>query len=417
MSAHVGMGPPAARAGVAARRVRGGARCLTLAAVLATAGSAIASPPSTPPEAPVPLEVSVRPGSTLSGILARHGFGAGQVLALLGSGDEAWRLERLRPGQTLEIHRDRAGRLVELALRLDAEHTWRYTRDGDGFGAHLESAELERRIATASATVDSSLYVAARRAGLSHAVILSLAGVFEWDVDLARDLRRGDRFSVIYEELYLDGRKVRDGHVLAAELTNRGRTWRAVRYTDPKGRAAYYTPGGESAQKAFLRSPVEFARVSSRFSRARRHPVLNTIRAHRGVDYAADPGTPVRATADGRIVSAGRNGGYGNTVVLAHGGQYSTLYAHLSRFARGVRAGGRVRQGQVIGYVGSTGLATGPHLHYEFRVRGVHRDALTVELPKGRPVPAEYRPHFLQVTSRLSGRLARLGNLELADAR
>ncbi len=361
------------------------------------------------------VTVRVRSGQSLSGIFQSHRVRAAELVRLMQADGAAARLSRLRPGQQIELRRGAGGALESLTLRSGVERAWHFERGDDGFEAREEVAELDVRQATAHARITTSLYDAARDAGLSNRLVLALAGVFEWDVDLARDLRRGDRFSVVYQELYLDGRKVRDGKVLAAELVSRGRSYRAVRYRDPEGRVGYYTPDGVSVQAAFLRSPVEFSRVSSRFSRARRHPVLQRVRAHRGVDYAAPTGTPVRATGDGRVVFAGRKGGYGNTVVIEHGGQISTLYAHLSRIARGVRPGVRAVQGQTIGLVGETGLATGPHLHYEYRENGVHRDALRVDLPEGEPVPERFLAHFRSATAPLASRLAALGHTHLAS--
>src|SRR5690606_938911 len=211
--------------------------------------------------------------------------------------------------------------------------------------------------------------------------------------DFIQDVRVGDTFTVIYEEHFRDGEKLGDGPIVAAEFVNRGKVFRAARYTDATGRSDYFTPDGHNVRKAFLRAPVDFTRISSNFDLNRRHPVLNTIRAHRGVDYAAPTGTPVKAAGDGKIISRGVNGGYGNAVVIEHGGNITTLYAHLSRFGP-QRAGARVRQGDIIGYVGATGLATGPHLHYEYRVDGVHRNPRTVPLPPADPISASARADF-----------------------
>ena len=216
---------------------------------------------------------------------------------------------------------------------------------------------------------------------------------------------------MLYEELYLDGERIGTGDILAAEFTNKGKIYQAVRYTDQQGHTDYYSPDGHSMRKTFLRSPVAFSRISSRFSTGRKHPILNRIRAHKGVDYAAARGTPVKATGNGKIILRGKKGGYGKTVVIKHGSNYSTLYAHLNSYARGLRNGSRVQQGKIIGYVGSTGLATGPHLHYEFLVNGVHRNPLTVKLPDAAPLPKKYRQDFKLATENL------LAQLELAKTR
>ncbi len=234
---------------------------------------------------------------------------------------------------------------------------------------------------------------------------LALADLFAWDIDFVNDIQPGDTFTVTYEEIYDHGKYVEDGPILAARFVNDGHQYLAVRYVSPDGHAGYYTPDGRSLRKAFLRAPLEFTRVSSPFSLHRRHPILNLIRAHKGVDYAAPIGTPVRAAGDGRVIFAGRKGGYGNVVELDHAHGIMTVYGHLSRFARGLRVGEHVAQGAVIAYVGMTGLATGPHLHYEFRVNGVYKNPQTVSLPDAVPIDAALRADFLAQTGPLLGSL------------
>ncbi|MEG2393296.1 MAG: peptidoglycan DD-metalloendopeptidase family protein, partial [Pseudomonas sp.] len=210
---------------------------------------------------------------------------------------------------------------------------------------------------------------------------MDMASVFGYDVDFAQDIRQGDEFDVIYEQKVVNGKAVGTGPILSARFTNRGKTYTAVRYTNKQGNSSYYTADGNSMRKAFIRTPVDFARISSKFSMGRKHPILNKIRAHKGVDYAAPRGTPIKAAGDGKVLLAGRRGGYGNTVIIQHGNTYRTLYGHMQGFAKGVKTGGSVKQGQVIGYIGTTGLSTGPHLHYEFQVNGVHVDPLGQKLP------------------------------------
>ena len=274
---------------------------------------------------------------------------------------------------------------------------------------------FDRRRAFAQGQIDSSLFLAGQAAGLPDKTIMEMAEIFGWDVDFALDIRRGDQFFIIYEELYKNDGKVRNGSILAAEFTNQGRSIRAVRYTDNNGRSHYYSPEGDSMRKAFLRTPVEFSRISSRFGK-RKHPVLSTVRNHNGVDYAARTGTPIKVTGDGRIEFAGHKGGYGKAVVVRHGGVYTTLYAHMSNLAKGIKNGKSVRQGQIIGYVGSSGLATGPHLHYEFRVRGVHRNPLKVELPKAASIAAEYLQDFQDQTRELALQLDSLASTQVASS-
>jgi murein DD-endopeptidase MepM/ murein hydrolase activator NlpD len=274
----------------------------------------------------------------------------------------------------------------------------------------------ERRISNASGTINSSLFVAAQKAGLPDNLTMELANIFGWDIDFALDIREGDKFTILYEELYLDGEKVENGDILAAEFINSGKIFQAIRYTDQGGNTDYYSPDGKSMRKQFLRTPVEFSRISSGFSLGRKHPVLNRIRAHKGVDYAASTGTPIKATANGKIIHRGSKGGYGNAIIIQHGTQYSTLYAHMSRYKGGLRKGSRVKQGQIIGYVGSSGLATGPHLHYEFRVNGVHRDPLRVKLPGAPPLDKKYMADFKVKASNMIARLDRVRSVQVASS-
>lgn len=377
-----------------------------------------APPSAEPPPAPPPRElrsVQVRRGDSLARIFRRLGIPAAELAALLET-EQASTLARLRPGERLDLELEPGnGRLAALSYRPDPLRRLRIERRDGRFQARWEEVEVERRLAAASGRIERSLFVAGQAAGLSDRMIMELAAIFGWDIDFALEIRPGDRFAVLYEERYgSDGKLLARGPIVAAEFVNRDRIFRAVRYAPPGERAAYYTPEGLSMRKAFLRTPVRFSRVSSRFSRARKHPVLNRIRAHKGTDYAAPRGTPVKASGDGKVVFVGRKGGYGKTIILRHGGVYSTLYAHLSRFARGLRRGRRVRQGEVIGYVGSTGLVTGPHLHYEFRVRGAYRDPLTVRLPRAAPVPASRRADFLARTRDLVSRLDALAATRVA---
>lgn len=353
-------------------------------------------------------EVHVEPGDSMSIIFSRLGLSANDLHAIVSQGEVTAGLKRLRPGQRIRIRSEGSSveELVHEETLLRALHIQR--NKAGAFVATMEISEPDTRIATGTGVIQSSLFVAGQQAGLSDPMILRVAEIFGWDIDFVLDIRSGDRFSVVYEEYLKEGRKIDDGPILATEFVNQGKVYRAVRYIDADGRTEYYSEDGKSMRKAFLRTPVNFTRISSNFNLRRRHPVLNTIRAHRGVDYAAPHGTPVKATGDGKVISAGRSGGYGNVIVLQHGGSYKTLYAHLSRFARGLRPGQSVRQGQTIAYVGSTGLATGPHLHYEFRINDVHKDPLKVQLPKSLPIPDKYRADFLAKAEPLLATLNRL---------
>jgi murein DD-endopeptidase MepM/ murein hydrolase activator NlpD len=359
--------------------------------------------------------VQVARGDTLAAIFKRLGLSPAELHALVATSEHGTMLARIRPGQELEISLDPQGKLAALDYRMDAISTLAMRREGAVFRSELVRPAVETRYATAAGTINHSLFLAGQAAGLSDQLTMQLVEIFGWDVDFALDIRSGDQLAVVYEELYAHGEKVADGDIVAAEFVNRGRTIRALRYTDSQGHTAYYTPDGHSMRRTFLRTPVRFSRISSRFQRKRWHPKLHRVRAHRGVDYAAPQGTPVKATGDGTISSLGRKGGYGKTIILRHGNGYTTLYAHLSRYRRGLRVGARVKQGQVIGHVGRTGLATGPHLHYEFRVRGVHRNPLTISLPKSAPIAATYRDDFARHTRPLLAQLEAVSRLQLAQ--
>ena len=369
----------------------------------------------TAPPKPDWRKVIVASGDNMARIFNRMGFSPRTLHSIISLGKDTAILKHLRPGQTLRflIARDKLQQMVyepSLDRRLEVK------RGGSGFTARLEAIVPDKRIARTSGKIRNSLFLAGQAAGLSDNLIMQLVGIFGWDIDFALDIRSGDRFAVIYEELLKDGDKARDGAILAAEFSNRGKVFRAIRFVDDNGHANYYDEKGNSMRKAFLRTPVKFSRISSRFSLGRRHPILNRIRAHKGVDYAAPIGTPVKTTGDGKVIFAGRKGGYGNVLIIQHGGKYSTLYAHLSRFKHGIRRGKRVRQGQIIAYVGKTGLATGPHLHYEFRINGVHRNPLTVKLPKARALDKHYRNRFTSQAGVLLAQLDRLDQPQLADS-
>jgi murein DD-endopeptidase MepM/ murein hydrolase activator NlpD len=358
--------------------------------------------------------VTVRPGDSLSAIFDRTSVSPRTLYRIMQLGDDVKALKRIHPGEEIELQLDGDGQLVALKYQPNEIRTLRIKRRGKDYALEIEEHPVERRLVHRSGVINESLFQGAQSAGVSESIVMEMAEVFGWDIDFALDIRKGDRFAVVYDEVYKDGRKIADGDILAAEFVNQGRRFQAIRYTDPSGKTGYFTPAGKNVKKAFLRSPVKFSRISSRFTLKRWHPVLKRWRAHRGVDYAAPTGTPVRAAGDGKVTIAGKKGGYGNAVFIQHGGSYTTVYGHLSRFGRGIHSGTRVRQGQVIGYVGSTGLATGPHLHFEFRVNGVHRNPLTVKLPDGKPVAPEYWDHFRAETLELADTLELLDRSFLA---
>lgn len=339
-------------------------------------------------QAIVEKEVSIKLGDTLSSIFAALHLPPQTLAKVLASGKDARQLLKIKGGEKLLFTLAPGSQLSSLRYDLDISRQLVVEANGDQYKTSIETTKLEMQLQRASAKIDSSLFAAAQEAGLADNITLELAKIFGWDIDFALDIRKGDSFSVLYEEMYRDGIRVKNGAIVAAEFTNQGKAYRAIRYRDSQGRIDYYAPDGRALRKAFFRTPVDFTRISSTFSLGRYHPLLNRIRAHKGVDYAAPTGTPVKATADGRVGSVGTNAGYGNVIVLSHGKQYSTLYAHLSRFARGIHNGSPVKQGEVIGYVGQTGLATGPHLHYEFRVNGAHRNPLSIKTTPVEPLPA-----------------------------
>jgi murein DD-endopeptidase MepM/ murein hydrolase activator NlpD len=346
------------------------------------------------------IEVVVGRNDTMDRLFRRLELNLADLASLRALPDLRTQVDRLMPGEKLLFtHRD--GELVGLERKLSDSETLQVTRDENGFSTSVLENPLEIRTRTASATIQSSLFQAAAGAGLTDRVAFDLAEIFQYDIDFVLDIQSGDRFTVVYEEVFQDGEPLRIGNILAAKFVNGGREYRAVRYEDEQGRSQYYSPDGRSLRKAFMRAPVQFSRISSRFNLSRRHPVLNRIRAHKGVDYAAPTGTPVRAAGEGRVRFVGRQGGYGNVIELEHGSGVVTVYGHLSRFAPKVRRGQRVELAQVIGYVGSTGLATGPHLHYEYRVRGVHKNPQTVTLPDADPISAAERDRFLTTTAAL----------------
>lgn len=340
---------------------------------------------------------TIRSGDTLSSLFKKAGFNDGIMLSVIHGEGEAEKLQRLYAGETIRFGTDADENLVALELKRSLLESLKISKTDEGFTGEKVIREPEARPVFASGTIDGSLYLSAREAGLNDRLTMELSGIFGWDIDFVYDVRKGDRFEVVYEELYLDGKRFDTGRILSARFTNRGDDHVALLYTDSKGESDYYTPEGDSMRKAFLRVPIN-ARVSSPFNLQRRHPVLDVVRPHEGTDYAAPPGTPIKASGTGRVKFAGWKGGYGRTVVLQHGDNITTLYAHMRGIAKGIKNGQRVKQGDTIGYLGSSGMVTGPHLHYEFRINGSPRNSRTVDLPDASPIPASEMARFKQVT-------------------
>ena len=351
-------------------------------------------------------EERVRRGDTLGSVLARLGVDDAAAQNFLRTDVRARSLYQLRPGKSLRVRDDTDGRLLSLRYPGQRGELLAIDRDGDGFVVQTAPGEASASLELRANEVRSSLFAAADAVGLPDAITMQLADIFSGDVDFLHDLRQGDRFSVLYEVRRIDGEPAGPGQIVAAEFINKGVVHRAFLWRSSDGTESYYGEDGRSLKKAFLRSPVEFTRITSGFSLARLHPFLKTWRAHKGVDFAAPTGTPVHAAGAGKVTTAGRQGGYGNVVMLQHPGAYSTVYAHLSRFAPGVKAGAHFNQGDVIGYVGMTGWATGPHLHYEFRVDNVQRNPMTLALPNAQPVPAGQRAAYLRQVAELAEALS-----------
>ncbi len=362
--------------------------------------------------------IRVQTGQSLADVFSTLKLAPAALQQVLDTDAGQSRLSRIRPGQRFEF---RIGPHEALqAVRFDRDDSHRVTLDFSGPNP-IETVQirpLERRSHIAHGTIHGSLVAAGDKAGMNQAMILQMAKVFGYDIDFAQDLRDGDTFTMYYDNVYRDGAYLHPGDIIAAEFVNQGRHYSAFRFRRADRSVGYYSKDGRPLKKSFLRTPVDFTRISSRFSSARKHPILGTMRAHKGVDYAAPRGTPIYAAGKGVIVFRGREHGYGNFVLIRHSRRISTAYGHMSRFARGLHRGEHVRQGQVIGYVGMTGLATGPHLHYEFRVNGVQHNPLTVTLPKPRPLPHLEWVAFKQSIQPLLARLQRASQVSpLAQAR
>ncbi len=353
-------------------------------------------------------------GDTVAEFLRRMNVDDVAASNYLRSDQAAESFRQLTVGRAVQAETSMDGGLLALRYLSNEGNQVVIAKSSDGFKTSVLPAQLEQRVFMRTGEIKSTLFAAADAAGLPEPAANQLADIFGSDIDFHRDLRKGDRFTVVYEMTYSNGEPVRTGHIQAAEFINQGKSYRAMYFQTDSDHGGYYTPDGKSVRKAFLRSPLEFSRISSGFSLSRLHPVLGTWRAHKGVDYAAPIGTKVKSTADGMVSFVGKQGGYGNVVVVDHQGRYNTVYGHLSRFASGIHRGQHIVQGDIIGYVGMTGLVTGPHLHYEFKINGQQRDPLRVALPDASPISALQKTAFQEATSSLAGHLALLRNTSLA---
>lgn len=346
------------------------------------------------------VSVVVENGSSLSSIFEQLDLGHSLLMSILEQDQNSKRFTQLKAGQELLFSFGPEGELESISSQLTPLESIEISRNSDDgrYSFSQQTQQTTQITTTTSGSIDSSLLAATTAAGMPYKLALDMASVFAYDIDFARDLRTGDSFEVVYEQQMLDDQVVGTGNILAARFTNKGKVLTAVRYTDSKGHTSYYNSDGTSTRRAFIRTPVDFTRISSRFNPNRRHPILNKIRAHRGVDYAGPIGTPIKATGNGKIIHLGNKSGYGKTIVIQHGNTYRTLYAHMNGYAKNLRNGSTVTQGQVIGYIGMTGLATGPHLHYEFHVNGKHVDPLSHKLPTADPIPKAEMARFKQET-------------------
>lgn len=357
----------------------------------------------------------VRRDDTLNNLLSRLNIQNQDAIDFIRNDSVASQIaSALKPGHDIEAQSDSDGNLISLEYQLDTNQFITIQQNASGYLANKVTHQLEIRPILKSAVITSSLFGATDEANIPDYIAIQVAEMFESEIDFNSDLRKGDHFNVIYEGSYDQGQLLKTGDVLSAEFVNNGKTYRAVGYRDAMNEMHYYTPEGKSLHKSFLRSPLEFTRVSSGFSLGRFHPILQRMKAHKGVDMAAPTGTRIRASGDAIVEFVGQKGGYGNVIVLKHNNGVSTVYGHLSRFTAGLHRGEKVAQGDIIGFVGMTGLATGPHLHYEFLLNGQHRDPMTVALPKADPIAGRDKVKFDAISQQLTVQLMLLGNSNIA---
>jgi len=381
--------------------------------------STVPAPASVAPPVPTLTSASfkVANGDTLAQFFDSRNLDRADLAAIMGLGQSTERLKRIVPGDVIRVQYTPDAHIQALRMQSDEARMLDVERDATGaFTASVSEIPTTITNAYAHGVIENSLFDAAGRAGLADNTTMQLIQLFAWDVDFAHDIQNGDSFTVLYQKIQRTGHATVDGPILAAEFKTGGKDYRVVRFTDPAGNSGYYTPEGKSIRKALMRAPVSFSRISSGFTLHRKHPILGFTRAHQGVDYAAPTGTPIKAAGDGRVTFVGLKGGYGKCIMIDHGGGYATLYGHMSRFRKGMHAGVHVSQEQVIGYVGMTGLATGPHLHFEVHVNGVPHNPRTVQLPNVAPVTTQYLADFSQASKGLLAQLQNGADTRLAGA-
>lgn len=358
--------------------------------------------------------VEVQSGQSLDAIFRSQGFGAGLLHHILALNDETKNLKKIRPGDVFGFQTDAEGAFARMRYSLDENHYLLVDQTSDGLHASTLQRQISSKIYEAKGSIDSSLFLAGKTAGLSDAMVMKLANIFGWDIDFVLDIRNGDRFNLIYEKLYRDGEYLRDGEILAATFINQGERFQAIRFEADNG-AQYYAPDGRHMRKAFLRAPLNFSYISSNFNPKRFHPILRRVKAHKGIDYRAPTGTPVYAAGDGRVTRSAYNQYNGHHVFIQHANSIETKYLHFTN--RTVKQGQRVKQGEVIGYVGSTGLAEAPHLHYEFVLNGAHRNPRTVSLPAVKPLEGQYLASFTRHAAPYLNQLSRLESASMYASR
>ena len=358
--------------------------------------------------------VTVRAGQTLDAIFRQQGYSIPLLHSIVALNGETKGLTKIRPGDVFDFRTDDAGNLAEMRYALDEARYLIVRQQGDELSSEIQHREIAAEIAETEGIIDSSLFVAGKQAGLSDAMVMKLANIFGWDIDFVLDIREGDRFMLVYEKLYREGEFLRDGEILAATFINQGERFQAIRFEDGDNNG-YFAPDGRNMRKAFLRAPLNFSYISSGFNPRRMHPVLKRLRPHNGIDYYAPRGTPVYAAGDGTVTRSAYSAANGHHVFIKHAGSIETKYLHFTK--RLVKQGQKVRQGQTIGTVGSTGLATGPHLHYEFVVNGVHRNPRTVPLPKVEPLEGDALTAFRAKAAPLLTQLSRIESASLYASR
>tara|TARA_B100000686_G_scaffold353275_1_gene458240 strand:+ start:1175 stop:2452 length:1278 start_codon:yes stop_codon:yes gene_type:complete len=356
----------------------------------------------------------IQRNDSVASLLTRLKIKKKDKLAFLHDARNIKAMRQLVPGKTIHAQTTATGELLTFRYFSGGNKQLLVEKINDNFIENKSPSSIETQIKMKLGVIKSSLFAATDGVNIPDGIAIQIAEIFASEIDFNRDLRKNDRFKVVYELRYSNGEVIGAGRVLAVEFTNKNKTYQAVYFESSNKEKGYYTPNGKNLRRAFLLSPLKFSRISSKFSRSRYHPILKKWRSHKGVDYAARKGTPVRATANGIVAVSTRERGYGNLIVLKHSGPYSTAYAHLSSFAKGLRKGKRINQGDIIGYVGSTGLATGPHLHYEFRVNGVQRNPLSIVMPAAIPLSAKNLPIFKKNIKPLIARLNVLRDTNLA---